>query len=152
MCAACILEYIGQYVRVLYNFVLFINWKIMIHATPHRTPPPPRAFQLVLQNKSRFSLKKKGCPIGPQNQRVRLKKGCIFVQNPRKRCVFQTWVRASSVTVAFMEGWGVELLSEARQLLYNFHAEYMYNRMFIYNVIKCRIYAGVWLIPGRIVV
>ena len=38
---------------------------------------------------------KKGCFIGPQNQRFRFKKGWVFfAQNSRKGGVFQTWARA----------------------------------------------------------
>ena len=39
-------------------------------------------------------LLKRGCFIGPQNQRFRLKKGCFVVRNPWKGGVFETWVRA----------------------------------------------------------
>ena len=51
-----------------------------------------RVLYLTLR-KNRVLLKK-GCFIGRQNQRFRSKKGCFYLQNPRKGGVFQTWVRA----------------------------------------------------------
>ena len=42
-----------------------------------------RYFSLY-DEKIAFCFKKKGCFIEPQSQRFRLKKGCFFVQNPRK--------------------------------------------------------------------
>ena len=36
---------------------------------------------------------KQGSPLAPRNQRIRLKKGCFFFQDPRKG-VYQTWVGA----------------------------------------------------------
>ena len=51
-------------------------------------------LELILR-KNRVLLKK-GCFIGPQNQRFRLKKAgyFFFVITPRKGGVLQTWVRA----------------------------------------------------------
>ena len=49
-------------------------------------------FILYNENKITFCFKK-GCFIGPQNQRFRLKKGCFLAQNPRKGGIFQAWVR-----------------------------------------------------------
>ena len=50
-------------------------------------------FILYNENKIVFCFKE-GYFIGPQNQRLRLKKGCFFAQDPRKGGIFQAWVRA----------------------------------------------------------
>ena len=47
---------------------------------------------------------KRGCFIGPQNQRFCLKKGCFFVQNPRKGGVFSNL--ATSMLYTSGREWG----------------------------------------------
>ena len=42
----------------------------------------------IIYNEKNAFCSKRGCFIGPQNQRFRLKKGWFFVQNPRKGGVF----------------------------------------------------------------